>query len=593
MKTRLTCSLALALAAAGSPPVAAAGARVAHTSTSQAYDCAAHGGEFLVATDGGLLAIDGAGAARARWTAVDGLPATRIQVIAVAPDGALWLGTEAGVARVEVVGGELTVRESIATEPVRAIAWQDKRMIAATWGGGVVAIGRGRARRIAPRGGRPDKTRDRATSLVVHDGAVYVGTAGAGLFRIDRNQLVSVKVGQGPSWIWSLASHRGRLWLGAMDGLYELAGDAAHLVATADVRDLAADGERLVAATFGDGIAEVRGGALAPRRDWPRDARFVYSLALGDQARCAATHDGTWVTASTGAKSGMLVRAAALAGPPSNDISALAVQGDRLWVATFDRGIASYRRGVWSAVADDRIDPKVNALAIDADGALWIATASGVAVMRGDRVTRLGKTDGMPARMALSLSPLSGGGMLVGTSRGAVAFRDGRAISLAAKQGLDTGNVWAVCQDDDGAIWLGTTKGLYRGRLDAPDRFVRFSVSTGHLADDWVMALEIEGRTLWAGSYKGGVVRLSWTEGAALADVTTSQLGGGWINPGGLARIAGKLYAATMDGLASGDGARAEWKATGAALGRDTTAVARQGKTLWVASRRGLVALAE
>jgi pimeloyl-ACP methyl ester carboxylesterase len=45
-----------------------------------------------------------------------------------------------------------------------------------------------------------------------------------------------------------------------------------------------------------------------------------------------------------------------------------------------------------------------------------------------------------------------------------------------------------VAEDAQGDIWLGTTTGLYRGRSDGAT-WTRYSVATGALKDDWVMAL--------------------------------------------------------------------------------------------------------
>jgi hypothetical protein len=46
-----------------------------------------------------------------------------------------------------------------------------------------------------------------------------------------------------------------------------------------------------------------------------------------------------------------------------------------------------------------------------------------------------------------------------------------------------------------------------------------------------------------------------------------------------------------MDGLVTGDGRTATWTATPGLPGRDVTAAVRTGKTLWVATRRGLIGL--
>jgi hypothetical protein len=86
------------------------------------------------------------------------------------------------------------------------------------------------------------------------------------------------------------------------------------------------------------------------------------------------------------------------------------------------------------------------------------------------------------------------------------------------------------------------------------------------------------------GTYKGGVTRFT------IGDVVTAvQLGDGWINPSGL-RIEGEtLYAATMEGLRTMDVTANTWAATETFTTRDTTATARVGSRLFVATRRGIV----
>jgi hypothetical protein len=51
-----------------------------------------------------------------------------------------------------------------------------------------------------------------------------------------------------------------------------------------------------------------------------------------------------------------------------------------------------------------------------------------------------------------------------------------------------------------------------------------------------------------------------------------------------------RLLAATMDGLVAGDGRTTTWTAIPGLPGRDVTATVRTGKTLWIATRRGLIA---
>ncbi|MBA3465124.1 MAG: hypothetical protein H0T46_34645, partial [Deltaproteobacteria bacterium] len=66
------------------------------------------GGDFLVGTGGGLARYDSRGEVRAVWTAIEGLPGTRIDSISMVGD-ALWIGTETGAAQIALDGTKLSV----------------------------------------------------------------------------------------------------------------------------------------------------------------------------------------------------------------------------------------------------------------------------------------------------------------------------------------------------------------------------------------------------------------------------------------------------------------------------------------------------
>jgi hypothetical protein len=143
--------------------------------------------------------------------------------------------------------------------------------------------------------------------------------------------------------------------------------------------------------------------------------------------------------------------------------------------------------------------------------------------------------------------------------------------------------VWAIVEQDDRTLWLGTSRGLLARSPDG--RWRRLSVSSGHLEDDWVTALAVREQSLWVGTYSGGVTRiaLATPRGRARA------LGGGNVNPGGLALVGGTLYAATMDGLRARSTTSGTWSILRSAmLGVDVTAALPAADGLWVASRRGL-----
>jgi hypothetical protein len=254
----------------------------------------------------------------------------------------------------------------------------------------------------------------------------------------------------------------------------------------------------------------------------------------------------------------------------SNDISALARDGERLWIGTFDRGLAVLDGDRVTRVRDAALDDKINALAVEraATGSrIWVATARGLDVIDpsdGDlRVTRFGEIDGLPSSDVHAVVALASGGALVGTGRGAAIVREGRVTVLGEKRGIPAGAVWAVAEGPRGTILLGTSRGLLVGDAEsrevrdrgapavapaeAPGRpWIELSMATGDLEDDWITALAVHGSTVYVGTYNAGVTVVTLAGDGARA---AAQLGGGYVNMGGLWVEGGTVFAATMNGL--------------------------------------------
>jgi len=584
-------------------------ARTVFTNTDEVRACLPlASGDTLVGTGGGLVRVDADGLARRVWTASDGLPGTRIDAL-VADGDRVWVGTDAGVA--QLAGG---IEHGVATRPVRDVVRFRGAVYLATWDGGVVKLGEdalpGTA--MAMHGGAT-ALRVRVAALAVAGGTLWAGTA-AGLYRLRGGQFDHI---DGPREVSSLAADGDRLWIGAPDGVWLADGGAPKRLGGGEVRHLAIAGGVVMAAGT-EGLVTVDHGRVVAVPGAPRG--FAQAIGAAHGALCTGGLDGLWLHSSgAGAASAAAWHHAPRAsGPPSSDISAVAADGPRLWVGTFDQGLATYDpdRG-WRRVATPGLDARINALVVEprpAGAHIWIGTAEGITVLDagGASVTRLGKTDGLPSRSVLSLARLADGRIVAGTSAGA-AFVDGATVRrvgprIPGDQGL--GNVWAIAEAA-GTLWLGTTTGLYRGPAigwttkDGADdpvallaqpgptaeppgptpsgRWQRLSVATGQLHDDWVTALAARGDVIWAGTYHGGIARIN-------GDAAT-QLGGGWINPAGLTWDGDRLLAATMDGLLAGDGQAATWTTTRELPGRDVTGAIRTGRTLWVATRRGLAAI--
>jgi hypothetical protein len=597
-----TAVLALCGAIASAMPAAlwasTARADEIHTGLAPVHACLpvpVTGGEmsFLAATDGGLVRVDARGKVRAVWTALDGLPGTRVRALA-RDRGALWLGGESGLARVRVgdrldtpgAARALDVLERHQSAPVHAIARAGDALYVGTWGGGVMRLGKrglvpvasdARAGNTGAVPASVSQPHARVTSLAELDGALVAGTWD-GVYRIEGDRVRAHALAG--TLVWSLLAVDGALWIGTVDGLYLMTQAQPRRLAGGDVRGLARGVGGIVAAHFGDGVQAFAGSAWRSMNA-PATAAHAQAYAEDAGAACIAAHDGLWIRPTATAS----WQRAELDGPPSSDIAAVAADGERLWVGTFDQGLAVYEHGHWRTIESQLIDAKINALAVS-DGRLWVATAHGLSVIAGDQITRLDERDGLPSAHILSVAPLRAGGVIVGTTRGAARVTAGSISLLGEKQGLANVNVWAVAEARDGWLWLGTTKGLYR--VGPKNQRQRLSVASGHLQDDWVMAIAPRGSSMWIGTYKGGVTRLDPT---AEKTYQATQISSGWINPGGLTWHGDMLHAATMDGHVYINVARGEALLVAHPAqppGRDTTAIAFQGNRLWIASRRGL-----
>jgi ligand-binding sensor domain-containing protein len=548
------------------------------------------GGRVALGTSGGLVIVDSRGQRTKLWTRVNGLPGTRIHALWREGD-VLWVGTENGLARLSLGRpAALTVWPSRA---VHAISRHRGTLYLGTWGGGLM---RPQGRRLvaavvdAPTVAR----RLRVTALHSAGAALYVGSAGAGLWRLEGRNLNRMAPLR-RAHVWTLAQDpQGSLLAGTLGGLYLLLSRGAAFesrqIASTDARALAPlSSGRMMLGSYGSELGALAArGAIAPLEEWRTlGLQYVNDIEAEQGAVCVGTRGGAWIKRSAKAD----VEQLRFSGPASNDISALALDRDQLYVGTFDGGLSIYSGKSWRRV--DGVDQRIDALALqpgaDAQSTtLWVGTARGLYRSRGDELKRFGEADGLRRAHVHALAPLRDGGLLVGTARGAAIVRGDRVETIDVKSGLPVASVWAVAEHHDGTLWIGTTRGLYHWSRTRR-RYRRFSVASGHLKEDWVTALALHRGQVYVGSYNAGVTRLA--RGAA-GSWRSEHLGGGWVNFAGLTVERDTLFAASMSGLERLDLSKEGARFAPVRLrlpGRDVTgiAVARTGR--WIATRRGLL----
>jgi ligand-binding sensor domain-containing protein len=212
-----------------------------------------------------------------------------------------------------------------------------------------------------------------------------------------------------------------------------------------------------------------------------------------------------------------------------------------LWIGTW-AGANKFdiKTGQFTTYVKELINEWVYGIDVDGQGRVWFGTEGGVSVFDGKKWRSWSHKDGLGASNGASLpaSPNTGlgtrrrhdlttllagqetynpnyvfsltvardQGVWAGTWGGGVGRWDGqRWTNYSSKDGLAGNIVYAIAQDQAGAMWFGTNKGL--SRFDGKT-WKTFSRKDG-LFDDNVYALAITpAGDVWAGS-RGGVVRLS------------------------------------------------------------------------------------
>ncbi len=295
----------------------------------------------------------------------------------------------------------------------------------------------------------------------------------------------------------------------------------------------------------------------------------------------------------------------------SDDVWAMARQGDAVWLGTYDGGLTrvdpSGAMRHFSAAADGLPSDTILALAVDADGVLWVGTTAGLARRRGDgafeRVALPG-AEGEPMVYALAGQP---DGIWAGTSAGVWRHARGSWAQPAWSPMFHRPNAMvALATDPRGDRWIGSQRGLWHQRGDAPPVPVPLGgpdipraisalsierngalwvplagLGLGYLRSDWRQLAEFHGEAdgLRGGMYRalgraadggvwlaglGGVIERMDRDGAvtALEDDALARLRN--VKPAAIAEDAARrLWVSHRGGLIriGADGAIDEWTA--------------------------------
>lgn len=199
-------------------------------------------------------------------------------------------------------------------------------------------------------------------------------------------------------------------------------------------------------------------------------------------------------------------------GLPNKYVTALAEDtSGNIWIGTRG-GLTQFSQGKFKTftTADGLADDFIVTLQVAGDGCLWIGTAKGTSCIKYGSFQPWGTIPELAAVQINKLYEDRMGVLWVGTEgRGLIRYKDGKTTTLTGKQNLANDNVYAITEDNDGRLWIGTggglnylTGGIERGLL------VNYG-KTHPALDDYIYSIspDREG-SIWIGTKADGLIRL-------------------------------------------------------------------------------------
>jgi signal transduction histidine kinase/ligand-binding sensor domain-containing protein len=478
--------------------------------------------------------------------------------------GALWLGTWTGVVRYGLGQVRRFTEDELPIRTVEAVAEdrQGRLWIGGNRGIGVLSGDRFESWHLPD--GAPFAHRVQSL-LFDRQGALWVGTNRAGLFRVHDRKVTAWGPEDAGEWIRTLLEDRdGVLWIGSSVGLLRLHGGRLETEGELNrlieqpVNALTEDREgNLWAGTQGGALLRLSDGPgvlLARGHGVPAGRVKSVAEAIGGGLWLIVTEAGLVHLGTDGAAT--LGPLAVTDQPPGTLDLVLQTLDGTVWVTGPSEGrISLWRMGrdgtrrfeipaVTMASAPDgalyiganqvqRYDRardafvplgppgsrprRINALASDGEGGLWVGDSRGLSRWSEGRWRHYGKRDGYTGGQVLSLA-LDGGTVWIGTTEGLWRLHEGRAQALTGEDALATAVV-SIAVDRHDHLWACTPMGIHRLPRPPPGR-TRLSGARAVTAGDGVPAPscrrgQLYGKLLIAGN---GRVLIPTSHGLAVID---------------------------------------------------------------------------
>ncbi len=508
-----------------------------------------------------------------QWGAVTlfhGLPSDRVHAIAQGADGAMWFGTEAGLAKFDgrrtqtITDGELRSRRVLALK-------------------------------------------------VDQDGTLWIGTD-AGAARLVNGKIEALSETAAKAVTAIIAPERGHVVMATEQGVIFDCREQNGTFAVRPVLDqplesddhdhpgplaitsLAIVKDKLLAGSLSRGVLAIENGSVKSASTRPQ-AYFVRALATDPQGR-------VWVGTRTrkeerGLFSMDSARDFARFEAATGAVLAIGAFNEDIWVGTDGQGVFrisdknKIQRFTFEGTAGGLRSDHIYSIFADREDVIWFGTDRGVCRYdsHAPRVESIGPTS--ESNFVRTLYKTNEGQILAGSNRG-LFIRDKTTAEWHPVAALGRSIIYSITQTNSGRLLIGAASGFYAeqkssaGNSDEPQAFTRLEASSGNAdAIGSIRAIAKFRDAIYIASYGRGLelfddqrVKLIWPRGSGTREVIS-------LFAEGNTRI---LVGTTNDGVLVFDGQ--EVKADPAFSRLNGTAIRSMARTadgsLWFATSRGV-----
>jgi ligand-binding sensor domain-containing protein/signal transduction histidine kinase len=360
------------------------------------------------------------------WQTDEGLPNNNVQALAQTPDGYLWVGTSAGLARFD--GLAFTSFDTNNT---------------------------------------PELRNSSVTALCADtQGALWIGTDGGGLMRLEDGRFTHYTTADGlagDKLRVIYRSHDGSLWFGTATGMSRYRDGVFTNFTTRQglssdvVRAIYEDRDEALWIATGAGLNRLRGHSMqsfAMPNGLPNDSVRVICQDRGGRIWIGSNNGMLWYSSvwtnfyAYNARYGL------------SDTFVSAICEDRegnLWVGTYS-GLNRFHQGRFFTELNHEGAPfdRVNTLFEDRESNLWVGSREGLVRLTPKTFSIYAKRQGLSHNNVMSVMEARNGDLWVGTWGGGLdRLNNERVTAYALTNLFAQGLVLALCQARDGSIWFG------------------------------------------------------------------------------------------------------------------------------------------